>query len=177
MFSYLLDVVCSCQEFPGMDWAWTPSENVVNVYYKFLSECSYRGIMARLFDQFIAPLYTMIFEQDLTYMSHATMEALLNIVDWFASLDGTFIRMYNVEKVSHVLPNFPWTSWSCRRFHTTSRQGYQLDYTGRRMHQGLCFLCELGCMWSKVWKKQMLRSRTSRSLSSTPRGRLVEILL
>ena len=34
------------------------------------------------------------------------MEALIDIVDWYASPLGTFIQMYNVEKVPHVLPNF-----------------------------------------------------------------------
>jgi len=34
------------------------------------------------------------------------MEALVNIVDWYASPFGTLIQMYNVEKASHVLPKF-----------------------------------------------------------------------
>jgi len=34
------------------------------------------------------------------------MEALLNISDWYASTDGTFIRMYNTEKAPHLLPKF-----------------------------------------------------------------------
>lgn len=55
---------------------------------------------------FIAPLYTMIFEQDLPCMSQEAMEALLNIANWYASLDGTFIKMYNVEKAPHVFPRF-----------------------------------------------------------------------
>lgn len=34
------------------------------------------------------------------------MEALLNIVDWYASPDGIFIKMYNEEKPLHVFPRF-----------------------------------------------------------------------
>lgn len=34
------------------------------------------------------------------------MEALLNIADWYASPEGTFIRMYNKEKALNVLPRF-----------------------------------------------------------------------
>jgi len=34
------------------------------------------------------------------------MEALLNIAVWYASLGGTFIRMFGREKPLHVLPRF-----------------------------------------------------------------------
>ena len=39
-------------------------------------------------------------------MSKETMEALIDIVDWYASPLGTFIWMYSVEKPPHVLPKF-----------------------------------------------------------------------
>ena len=39
-------------------------------------------------------------------MSQAMMEALIDIIDWYASALGTFIQMHNAEKASHVLPNF-----------------------------------------------------------------------
>ena len=61
--------------------------------------------MDRLSDYFASPLYLMIFEQDLPYMSQEAMEALLNIGDWYASPDDTFIKMYNTKKASHLLPN------------------------------------------------------------------------
>jgi len=48
----------------------------------------------------------MIFEQDLPCMSKATMEALIDIADWYASPFGTFIWMYSVEKPTHVLSKF-----------------------------------------------------------------------
>jgi len=32
------------------------------------------------------------------------MEALLNIADWYASPDDTFIKMYNTKKALHLLP-------------------------------------------------------------------------
>lgn len=37
-------------------------------------------------------------------MSQETMEALIDIANWYASSLGTFIRMYNMEKALHVLP-------------------------------------------------------------------------
>lgn len=48
----------------------------------------------------------MIFEQDPPYMSQESMHVLLNIIDRHASPKGTFVRMYNMEKVLHVLSRF-----------------------------------------------------------------------
>lgn len=62
--------------------------------------------MARLSSHFVAPLYTMIFEKDLPCTSQETMEALVIIVDWYASPDRTFIRMYNTKKALHLLLKF-----------------------------------------------------------------------
>ena len=39
-------------------------------------------------------------------MSKEVMEALIDIADWYASLFGTFIRMYSVKKPLHVLSKF-----------------------------------------------------------------------
>ena len=71
-----------------------------------LSECSFRGVITQLFDHFFTLVYKMIFEQDPPCMSKATMEALIDIVDWYASPSDTFIRMYNMEKPPHVLSKF-----------------------------------------------------------------------
>jgi len=39
-------------------------------------------------------------------MSQKAMQALLNIVDWYASPIGTFIKMFSREKPLDVLPMF-----------------------------------------------------------------------
>lgn len=70
------------------------------------SKCSFYGVILQLSEHFVTLVYGMIFEQDPPCMSHAVMEALVNIADWYISLLGTFIQMYNTEKASHVLPKF-----------------------------------------------------------------------
>jgi hypothetical protein len=106
MSAYILDAICARQEFPGLKWAWSPAETVVNTYCKLLSECSFRGVITQLSDHFVTPVYKMIFEQDPPCMSKEAMEALIDIADWYASPSDTFIRMYSAEKPPHVLPKF-----------------------------------------------------------------------
>lgn len=60
--------------------------------------------MARLANHFIIPMYKLIFEQDPPCMFEEVMEAILNIVNWYASRSGTLIRVFGREKPMHVLP-------------------------------------------------------------------------
>lgn len=62
--------------------------------------------MAHLTGHFIIPLYKIIFEEDPPYMSREAMEAIAGIVDWYASLSGTFIRVFCIDKSLHVLPRY-----------------------------------------------------------------------
>lgn len=48
----------------------------------------------------------MIFEQDPPHMSNKIMEALICIVDLYASPSSPFIHMYSAEKPLHVPPKF-----------------------------------------------------------------------
>ena len=106
MYAYILDVICALPEFLGLKWAWTSIETFVNTYCKMLSKCSFRGVITQLSDHFVTPVYKMIFEQDPPYMLKEAMEALINIVDWYALSFGTFIWMYNAENPPHVFLKF-----------------------------------------------------------------------
>lgn len=106
MFTSILDVVYARQEFLGLKLEWSPTETIVNTYCKMLFECSFTGVIVWLSDHFFTLVYKMIFEWDPPYMSTETMEALIDIADWYASPFDTFIRMYSAKKPSHVLPMF-----------------------------------------------------------------------
>jgi len=92
----------------------------------------------------------MIFEENPLCMTQEAMKALLNIADWYASLGGTFIKMFGGEKPLHALPRFSTYNLSCKRLCITPPQGYEHDYIGGRRYHGLLFLCRLDCMRSKA---------------------------
>lgn len=60
MSSYLIDIVCAANHFPGMGWKWAPTEPPVQVYCQDLWEHKYIRHYTRICDHFRAPLYTMI---------------------------------------------------------------------------------------------------------------------
>lgn len=106
MFDYLLEVICAQNSIPGMSWTWSPKEPVVHIYCKLLSECSYKGVMEKLTEHFLIPLYNMIFEEDLPCMSREKMEAVSELAGWFASPNGTYLRVFGGQKSPHLLPRY-----------------------------------------------------------------------
>jgi len=66
------------------------------------SKYSFKGVIARLFDHFVTPVYKMVFEEDPPCMSTLIMEALIDIVDWYSSLSNTF----SAHEPPHVLLKF-----------------------------------------------------------------------
>lgn len=62
--------------------------------------------MERLTDHFINPLYKLIFEKYPPCMSREVMDVIVNIVDWYASPGGTFIRVFGREKPLPILPRY-----------------------------------------------------------------------
>ncbi len=106
MSAYLLDAICAQKQYLGMSWTWAPKEFVINIYFKFFYDCSYRGVMARLTGHFIIMLYKLIVEQDPPCMSREVMGAVVNITDWYASLGSTFIIVFSREKSPHVLQRY-----------------------------------------------------------------------
>lgn len=62
--------------------------------------------MARLDYHFIILVYKLIFEKNPPCMSQEVMEEILNIVYWYASPSGTFIKVFCGEKPPRVLPRY-----------------------------------------------------------------------
>ena len=62
--------------------------------------------MEKLTNHFLILIYKMIFEEEPPCMSCVAMEAILEIVDWFSSLDGTFLIVFDCQNSSHILPRY-----------------------------------------------------------------------
>jgi len=62
--------------------------------------------MEKLTNQFLIPFYKLIFEEYPPCMSHGAMEAVLEIIHWFASQDGNFLSLFCGQKSSHILPSY-----------------------------------------------------------------------
>lgn len=106
MFSYLLDEICIEKSFPNVSWMWTRREPVVHIYCKFLSECSYKGVIKNSTDHILIPLYMIMFWEEPPCISCGEMKEMLELANWFALLDGTFLRVFSCRKSPHLLLSY-----------------------------------------------------------------------
>lgn len=84
----------------------TPSHPHIHFYSKWLVEWSYRGLFEILVDFFFKVLYKIIFEEEITCMSREAMSLVLEGSYWFASPDGTYLRVFSYCKPSHMLSRY-----------------------------------------------------------------------
>lgn len=106
MFSYLMDAICAHNAFLGMNRTWTPQDLVVHIYCKFLSECSHKGVMEKMLNHFLIPLYKFIFEEERPCVLHGVMEVVSEISNYFASPNATFLRLFGKQISLHLLPKY-----------------------------------------------------------------------
>lgn len=62
--------------------------------------------MDKLIDHFFIQLYKMTFEEDTPCMSQEAMEEVVELADWFSSLDGIYLRVFGSKKSSHFLSRY-----------------------------------------------------------------------
>jgi hypothetical protein len=61
MASYLLDIVCANNSFPGLNWNWNIAGSPIYVYCLGLWENKYKRNYAQFCNYFFAPSYRLIF--------------------------------------------------------------------------------------------------------------------
>lgn len=110
MDSYLLDKICAKMEFSGMGWMemdffyWYTID--AYTYCKLIWEIGCKGIYAKITEHFISVLYQMVLNSEPPCMFERERTSLLEVVDWFTSVNGTFIRVFNAYRVPQQLSLF-----------------------------------------------------------------------
>lgn len=130
-------------------------------------ECSYREFIEKLVDHFHKVSSQMIFEEEPPCMSCEAMDSVSEVDDWFASLDGTQLRVFGCKKPLHLLSRQPQISWSCKRLHIILPQVYKLYCEGKRKHPGLLFLCSWDPAKSRILRLQKLKAKSWRTSGLT----------
>lgn len=90
-------------------------------------------------------------------MSQREMEALIDIVDWYASPLSIFTQMYRVEKPPHVLPKFSMDKLVMQEVSYDISKGLSSRLHIIRRHLGPLFFCELGYTIYIISSMLMLR--------------------
>jgi hypothetical protein len=94
MATYLTDVIFSFVAFLGMKWNYNPNLQPIHIYYYELWECNYNNYFYEFFDDFLAPLFQIIFGRFLHRLSSKVVETLEDLVDWYMENNFTFIYIF-----------------------------------------------------------------------------------
>jgi hypothetical protein len=117
MASYLLDVICARNVFPGLSLSWNVSEFPVHVYFSVLWENKYKISITTICDGFIAQVHSLIFKQDFPRISEATRRVISKIGHWYLEERSTYIRIFGATGAPHLLPSHvPDIGWCLEKF-------------------------------------------------------------
>lgn len=107
MFAFLLDGICAQYTFLGMYWYWTP-HNKFLVYFqcRVFSKSRFWSAYNRLAEHLFSFIFHMIYEIDPPYMTNQVKESMQDIVDWFTTPEGTYIRCFGCRVSPHFMPQY-----------------------------------------------------------------------
>ena len=57
-------------------------------------------------EEFLIPLYEIIFPKEPKYLSHNAMEVISEYGDYYFSQEGTYLRMYGCYRAPSLLPRY-----------------------------------------------------------------------
>ena len=106
MSSFMSNVVCVVNEFLTMDWKWKSSEPPVHVYFQNIQEYKYKDYLEKICNDFLYPLYTIILSEITSCMTKKARKVVSEVGDQFFRKKGAFIRIYTLNKVPCLLPQF-----------------------------------------------------------------------
>jgi hypothetical protein len=110
MSSYLIDVVCSSICFPAMGWDWNPNLPPIHVYCSELWETNYKKYFYDICDHFMAPLFSIIYNQNPHRLSQGAIEAIKDIGYWYMGKHYTYVEYLGVHMPHIFSPNMSLTS-------------------------------------------------------------------
>ena len=82
MSSYLIDCILCRNPFSKIGCIWTQTEAPVNVSYQILSAHKYVGYYKLICEEFLIPLYEIIFLKDANCLCDNTMEVIREYGDY-----------------------------------------------------------------------------------------------
>lgn len=105
MSFYILGVVCPTILFPRMGWQWIPNEKLIHAYFQILWEHKCRIHYTRIWEHFMAPLYTTIHNKLMQCMTVRVMQVVKATRDWYVTKKGTCLRIFGTTQPHNYCPS------------------------------------------------------------------------
>jgi hypothetical protein len=105
MSAYIMDAICFRTPFPLMSWSWNPScTEPIHIYHSTLWEDHAKDSFYEICHFVIIPLHKIFFGFEPPRISHAIIENLKIVADWFIEEHFSYVRVYGCSILPHALP-------------------------------------------------------------------------
>lgn len=83
-------------------------EEMFSFYFhcRVFSEASFLGVHEKLIEHLFSVIFHITFEVDIPCMTNQVKEALRDIIDWFSTPEGTYIRCYGFQISPHLMSRY-----------------------------------------------------------------------
>ena len=106
MSSSLIDCILCHQPFPVLQCVWDKDRMPVYAAYKPLGAHLYHSNYREVCEQFLMPLYALIFQKECDCMSEDAMQVIDEYGEYFLTENGMYIRMFGGSKTPFLLPKY-----------------------------------------------------------------------
>ena len=106
MSSFLIDCILYRHRFEKINYVWKVGKAPIYVAYQILRVHKYHNRYELICEEFIRPLYKLIFLEDCQCLSEGAVESIKEYGDDFFTEDGTYLRMYGGTKAPSLLPRY-----------------------------------------------------------------------
>ena len=98
MPSFLVDYILYHHQFEGLKCTWKGGNAPIYTVYQMLGVHKYHNHYQVICEEFLMPLYKLIFMEECICLSEGALESIREYGDYFCIEEGMYLRMYGGMK-------------------------------------------------------------------------------
>ena len=106
MPSFLVDCILYRHQFEGLKCTWKGGKAPIYTAYHLLGSHKYHNHYQVICEEFLMPLYKLIFLEKCLCLSKGALESVKEYGDYFFSKECTYLRMHGGTKAPLLLPKY-----------------------------------------------------------------------
>ena len=106
MSSFLIDCILYKHRFEKLNCVWIDGKADIYIAYQILGAHKYHSHYQLICEEFINPLYKLIFLEYYPCLSEGAVESIKEYGDYFFTKEGTYLRMYGGTRAPSLLPKY-----------------------------------------------------------------------
>ena len=106
MGSFMINCILCFHPFEKLNWKWKEVKAPTYTAYHILWAHKYHSYCKLICEEFLMPLYQLIFLQECKCPSEGALESIREFGDYFFSEEGTYLSMYGGTKVPSLLHKY-----------------------------------------------------------------------